>query len=123
MDYDPFASLSPIDRGELMELSKGNPVRVIIFAMIFFLFMVGLADGGSWVWQNPLPQGNSLYGVWGSSGSDVFAVGDAGTILHYDGSAWTPMSSGTTDSLRGVWGSSGRESVVPEDIGVQALPS
>jgi hypothetical protein len=24
-----------------------------------------------------------LYGVWGSGGSDVFAVGSAGTILHY----------------------------------------
>lgn len=24
-----------------------------------------------------------LYGVWGSTGSDVFAVGAAGTILHY----------------------------------------
>ena len=24
-----------------------------------------------------------LYGVWGSCGSDVFAVGDSGTILHY----------------------------------------
>jgi hypothetical protein len=25
----------------------------------------------------------TLYGVWGSSSSDVFAVGDDGTILHY----------------------------------------
>jgi hypothetical protein len=24
-----------------------------------------------------------LYGIWGSSGTDVFAVGDYGTILHY----------------------------------------
>jgi hypothetical protein len=50
-----------------------------------------------------------LYGVWGSSGSDVFAVGEAGTILHYDGATWIPMSSGTTDSLFGVWGSSGSD--------------
>gem|GEM_PF-3081270 len=31
-----------------------------------------------WAWQNPLPQGNRLLGVWGSSPSDVFAVGSAG---------------------------------------------
>jgi hypothetical protein len=43
------------------------------------------AQEGGWQWQNPLPQGNSLYGVWGSSGSDVFAVGYGGTILHYSG--------------------------------------
>jgi hypothetical protein len=35
-----------------------------------------------WCWENPLPQGNSLFGVWGSSASDVFAVGRNGTILH-----------------------------------------
>ena len=30
-----------------------------------------------------------------------------GTILHYDGSSWSAMSSGTTDASLGVWGSSG----------------
>jgi PKD repeat protein len=30
---------------------------------------------------------DSLYGVWGNSGSDVFAVGWDGTILHYPGPA------------------------------------
>jgi inositol transport system substrate-binding protein len=47
-----------------------------------------------------------LSGVWGSSGSDVFAVGQAGTILHYDGQAWSPMSSGTPYNLWAVCGSS-----------------
>jgi hypothetical protein len=49
---------------------------------------------------------NTLYSIWGSSPSDVFAVGSGGTILHYDGSAWSAMSSGTTNELDGVWGSS-----------------
>ena len=48
-------------------------------------------------------------GVWGSSGSDVFAVGECGTILHYDGSELVAMSSGTTRALYGVWGSSGSD--------------
>jgi hypothetical protein len=47
-----------------------------------------------------------LEGVWGSSATDVFAVGGAGTILHYNGSAWSEMASGTTNYLVGVWGSS-----------------
>ena len=59
-----------------------------------------------WQWQNPLPQGNDLYDVWGSSSSDVFVVGGGGTILHYDGSEWTAMTSGTLNDLAGVWGSS-----------------
>jgi hypothetical protein len=49
---------------------------------------------------------NDLYGVWGSSGTDVFAVGSVGTLLHYDGNDWTPMNSGTTENLFGIWGTS-----------------
>jgi hypothetical protein len=47
---------------------------------------------------------NNLNGVWGRSGSDVFAVGDSGTILHYDGTAWSAMISPTTNNLNGIWG-------------------
>jgi hypothetical protein len=47
-----------------------------------------------------------LKGVWGSSETDVFAVGENGMILHYDGVEWTKMKSPTTEHLYGVWGSS-----------------
>jgi len=49
---------------------------------------------------------NALYGVWGSSSSNVFAVGLNGTILKYNGTSWSSMTSGTSNSLYGVWGSS-----------------
>jgi len=67
------------------------------------------AQEPDWTWQNPLPQGNPLWGVWGSSGDDVFAVGGSGTIFHYDGSSWSSMTSGTSNSLLGVWGGSGSD--------------
>ena len=44
--------------------------------------------------------------VWGSSPNDVWAVGDAGTILHWDGTAWLDSSvSGHPDGFLNVWGS------------------
>ena len=46
----------------------------------------------------------SLHTVWGSAANDVFAVGNGGTILHYNGIAWSAMTSGTTENLSGVWG-------------------
>ena len=46
-----------------------------------------------------------VIGLWGSCATNVFAVGDNGTILHYDGK-WTAMSSGTQQWLNAVWGSS-----------------
>jgi hypothetical protein len=36
----------------------------------------------------------------------VFAVGWHGTILRYNGSTWSKMTSGSTKDLWGVWGSS-----------------
>jgi hypothetical protein len=59
----------------------------------------------SWCWERPLPHGNRYNAVWGSSATDVFAVGAAGTISRYDGASWTQMASGTTATLHGVWGS------------------
>ena len=51
-----------------------------------------------------VPPVRQLMDVWGTSGTDVYAVGD-GTILHYDGSAWTEMEP-MERLLTGVWGSS-----------------
>ena len=46
----------------------------------------------------------SLNGVWGTSSSNVYAVGDGGTILHYNGVKWSPMASPTTQTLNGLFG-------------------
>lgn len=61
---------------------------------------------GNWCWQRPTLFGTSLLGVWGSSPSDVWAVGVAGTIVRYDGTKWALVQSGTGPDLRAVWGSS-----------------
>ncbi len=49
---------------------------------------------------------SALLGVWGASGTDIFAVGRQGVILHYDGSSWTEMESDVSRDLLSVWGSS-----------------
>jgi hypothetical protein len=59
---------------------------------------------------------NNLNGVWGSSATDVFAVGASGTILHYNGTSWSAMTSGTTNILHGVWGSSGTDVFAVGDV-------
>lgn len=48
-----------------------------------------------------------LNDVWGTSSSDIYAVGEGGTVLYYDGVAWTPMASHTVETLYGIWGSGG----------------
>lgn len=51
---------------------------------------------------------NNLNAVWGSSATNIFAVGDYGTILHSsnEGTTWTTRTSNTSNSLNAIWGSS-----------------
>jgi hypothetical protein len=56
-----------------------------------------------WCWSTPAPQGNPLYAISGSGPSDVWAVGEAGTIVHWDGKFWTQSPSHVQGILRGVW--------------------
>jgi hypothetical protein len=56
----------------------------------------------------PVDERVSLASVWGSGPSDVWAVGTAGTILHYDGAKWEKadldaQDAGSPFTLRGVW--------------------
>jgi hypothetical protein len=60
---------------------------------------------------------SSLSDIWGSSEADVFAVGQAGTVLHYDGSSWTVMPTGTNNNLSCVWGSSSTDVYAVGDSG------
>ncbi len=47
----------------------------------------------------------ALVDVWGSSARDVWAVGSGGTIIHWDGAAWTRVPTPYGDTLRSVGGS------------------
>lgn len=65
--------------------------------------------GGVWSKLNEqLPNGPTLYDIWPSSASEVWMVGERGTVLRYDGikfdQKFLPAGCETTD-LYGVWGS------------------
>ena len=42
--------------------------------------------------------------LWGDSQSNVYGVGNAGTIIHYNGSSWRKIESGTTVDLTDIYG-------------------
>ena len=111
---------------QLHLLLKGTCWLAMLAALWLLLWgsaTPALAQTVDWTWENPLPQGNALNAVWGSSATDQFAVGEGGMILHYDGLGWTPMTSGTTITLTGIWGSGptdvfavGHESVDKDNV-------
>ena len=89
-------------------MSRYKTIFVISIIFISF-FKITSINAQGWHWDNPYPQGNTLYSVWGSSATDIFAVGECGTIIHYDGTNWTVMYSTTYNNLCGIWGYSSGE--------------
>ena len=53
---------------------------VVVIDMAAFPFAMANAQSG-WYWQNPLPQGYTLYGVFFTDANTGTAVGEYGTII------------------------------------------
>ena len=81
------------------------------------------ASAGKWEEQKPIPQVESINGIWGTSATNVFTVGFDGTILHYDGTSWSSMPSVTTAHLYSIWGSSANDIFAVGDASLGVGPS
>ncbi len=62
---------------------------------IYHLWDMGVLD----------PDDGGVTKIWGSSSNDVNFVGRRGTVVHYTGSVWQKIESGTDVDLLDVWGS------------------
>ena len=61
-------------------------------------------DGASW---NQMPGSTgTAFGMWGSSGSEMYAVRDQGGVASWNGATWTDYLSVSDRDLTSVWGSS-----------------
>ncbi|MCS6913468.1 MAG: hypothetical protein NZ890_09540 [Myxococcota bacterium] len=58
-----------------------------------------------WCFDDPASRSLALRAMWGRSAQDVWAVGDLGTVLHYNGFCWAVVPTEVTEDLRAVWGS------------------
>lgn len=83
--YAPTAStVFGFDAGHLLRWDEGK----------------GITDFGAVgpvKWCGDFSAGIGVTAIWGRGDHDVFAVGSQGTILHYDGSGWTPMRDPISD--------------------------
>ncbi|RPI75251.1 MAG: hypothetical protein EHM47_03145 [Ignavibacteriales bacterium] len=71
--------------------------NLYITIILFFSLCISIYSQQGWFWQNPLPQGNSLFGVKFISSSVGWTVGHYGTVMKTTngGSDWILQSSGT----------------------------
>jgi|GEM_PF-4287960 len=86
-------------------------------AALLVLFMFCTQPQAAWELMGSVPTTNQLRVVWCASGTDVFAAGDYGTIIQYNGTIWSTMTSGIVQNIFGVWGASGSDVFAVADSG------
>jgi hypothetical protein len=89
----------------------------------------GFAGRGGFIWRNtgegwnevPLPddlplsasgEAPGFFKIWGRSADDIWVVGSNGTVLHWDGAAFSVVPTGTTELLFTVHGDGTQVAVV-----------
>lgn len=88
-----------------------------VWASLDSIWVVGSEDHGGLIRQYKwsgmalslmtkwtMTDGPTFRGVWGSSSSDVWFVGDGGKIIHYVEGERRQIASPTTSDLKGIWG-------------------
>lgn len=73
-------------------------------------------DGTQWLAEGVEGVRRTLYDVWGSSPTDVYASGD-GVVLHYDGVTWEEVDTGLGAEWRGVSGSGPNDVLLAGELG------
>ncbi len=56
------------------------------------------------------------YGMWGTSSSDFYIVGQHGNIAHYDGSGWEKIESGTELCFHDIYGYNERKFCIAAEL-------
>jgi hypothetical protein len=79
--------------------------------------MLVTADGASWTGDLSFAPGPEVHALGGTNEKDVWAVGDGGSIRHWDGTMWSPYDSGVSIPLRAVWAADAHNAWIVGDGG------
>jgi hypothetical protein len=79
------------------------------YLIFFSVWILSIIVSDLWAanthWQTmSCPINQTLNAIWGRSRTDIFAVGNSGVILHFDGNAWRNQSSPVQTDLFAIWG-------------------
>ena len=74
--------------------------------------------GEHWTLHFDLHLDITILAMWGSGTDSIYAVGDEGLILHFDGLRWQRMPSGTQSALYSLWAWDNEHLLAPGDFGL-----
>lgn len=89
---------------------------VVVLSCILCILSAASVRAG-WQMEANIPTTDQLRGIDGYDENNVFAVGNYGTILKYDGTAWQNVSGITEKNIFGVWWASAAEAFAVCDKG------
>lgn len=117
MHYDgsSWTRLTTGTTGTLHSVWGASPTNVVFVGSDANGGLVLRYNGASFSPSNPTSR--SLLGVHGRSPNEVYAVGEGGTIIRFDGSSWTAEASAVDTHLHDVWAST------TGDVYVVGIPS
>ncbi|MBF0452179.1 MAG: hypothetical protein HQK75_15865 [Candidatus Magnetomorum sp.] len=77
--------------------------------LLFIVWTLSIIISDVWAanthWQTmPSPVNQTLNAIWGRSRTDIYAVGNKGIILHFDGNTWRNQTSPVQTDLYAIWG-------------------
>lgn len=98
-----------------MQPNRHNSFVLACFALAAALSACSGDDGGSGIivpppdapsyrWMNPISEGATLSDIWGPTKDNLFATGNGGIVLRFDGDDWRHTQSPVTDNLNAIWG-------------------
>ena len=105
------------DLGNISVSFRGNTVSPLLDGVLVFsptdIWVVGdlpiHGDGKNWsvydLRSMPGFDSVSLLKAWGTSSHSIYFVGEAGSIVYFDGTSWKNQSVSSSIYLRDVWGS------------------
>ena len=93
------------DRNHQTDLWAASDSTIYISGYGGFI-MKTVNSGTTWTQETVPTREVCLNGIWGSSTSDIFAVGAHGVIWNYNGTSWSAMDPGTDKHLYAVSGGS-----------------
>jgi photosystem II stability/assembly factor-like uncharacterized protein len=80
---------------------KVNLIAVMVLAALCVSLSIVNAQDEDGCIESPVTY--TLTSVYVLSSTNAWAVGDVGTIIHWDGTSWTTVTSPTTNPLLSIW--------------------
>jgi hypothetical protein len=99
-----------LDSGSVLDGSEGPPPDISVPDTTPTTTPPYRVSAEGWALRAPLLGNVRVEAIWSTASRDVWAVGEKGLVLHYNGAGWRSVTVPTSEDLFGVWGSA------PDDV-------